>query len=371
MFGLAPLAAVTVQGTLLIGGIAVAVIVALLLGAAFVKFGALWFQAYMCSADVSLLSLIGMSFRQVKPGMIVAAKIMGTQAGLNIDRQQGMSTARLEAHFLAGGDVTRVLSAIIAAHRAGIDLDFDRAAAVDLAGRDVLDAVRTSVSPKVIDCPERQSGGRTTLSAVAKNGIELQIHVRVTVRTNLLQLIGGATEETIIARVGQGIVTAIGSAQTHMEVLAMPDRISKGVLDRGLDANTAFEIVSIDIADIDVGENIGARLRADQAEADMRMAQAAAEVRRAEAIARQQEMKAKVAQSRALLVLAEAAIPAAISQAFRAGQFHTKRSLAQRSGPCETDSRLPSRLVRTTLAPAGLRNPCGGEARETESGAGG
>jgi uncharacterized protein YqfA (UPF0365 family) len=319
----ASLAAIDVQSTLLVAGSAVAAIFVLLAAAAAVKYGTLWFQAYMCGADVSLLSLIGMSFRQVNPGMIVTAKIMGSQAGLNIDRQQGMSTARLEAHFLAGGDVTRVLSAIIAAHRAGIDLDFDRAAAVDLAGRDVLDAVRTSVSPKVIDCPEPRGGGKTTLSAVAKNGIELRIHVRVTVRTNLLQLIGGATEETIIARVGQGIVTAIGSAPTHMEVLAMPDRISKGVLDRGLDANTAFEIVSIDIADINVGENIGARLQTDQAEADMRMAQARAEVRRAEAIARQQEMKAKVAESRAMLVLAEAQIPAAVALAFRAGRFHT------------------------------------------------
>jgi uncharacterized protein YqfA (UPF0365 family) len=168
MFDFASLAAIDVQSTLLMGGIAVAAMLALLLAAAGVKYGALWFQAYMCGADVSLLSLIGMSFRQVKPGMIVTAKIMGSQAGLNIDRQRGMSTARLEAHFLAGGDVTRVLSAIIAAHRAGIDLDFDRAAAVDLAGRDVLDAVRTSVSPKVIDCPDPQGGGKTTLSAVAK-----------------------------------------------------------------------------------------------------------------------------------------------------------------------------------------------------------
>ena len=217
-----------------------------------------------------------MSFRQVKPSMIVLAKIMGRQAGLNIDRLQGMSTARLEAHFLAGGNVMGVLRAIIAAHRAGIDLDFDRAAAIDLAGRDVLDAVRTSVSPKVIDCPGPQHSGKTTLSAVAKNGVELRSSApRVTVRTNLLQLIGGATEETIIARVGQGIITAIGSARTHMEVMEKPDRISKGVLDRGLDANTAFAIVSIDIADIDVGENIGARLQADQAEADMRMAQGA------------------------------------------------------------------------------------------------
>jgi uncharacterized protein YqfA (UPF0365 family) len=257
--------------------------------------------------------------------MIVTAKVMGRQAGLNIDRQRGMSTARLEAHFLAGGDVMHVLRAIIAAHRAGIDLDFDRAAAIDLAGRDVLEAVRTSVSPKVIDCPEPGRSGKTTLSAVAKNGVELRIRVRVTVRTNLDQLIGGATEETIIARVGQGIITAIGSSDTHMDVLEMPDRVSRSVLARGLDANTAFEIVSIDIADIDVGDNIGARLQSDQAEADTRMARAFAEARRAEAIACQQEMKAKVAHSRALLVLAEAEIPAALASAFRAGQLHARR----------------------------------------------
>ncbi len=354
---LAPLAAVNFQSALLIGGIVVVAIFALLVVSALVKYGALWFQAYMSGADVSLLSLIGMSLRQVKPGMIVTAKIMGRQAGLNIDRQQGMSTARLEAHFLAGGDVTRVLRAIIAAHRAGIDLDFDRAAAIDLAGRDVFDAVRTSVLPKVIDCPAPQPGGKTTLSAVAKNGVELRIHVRVTVRTNLLQLIGGATEETIIARVGQGIVTAIGSARTHMEVLAMPDRISKGVLERGLDANTAFEIVSIDIADIEVGENIGARLQTDQAEADMRMAQARAEVRRAAAIAWQQEMRAKVAERRAKLVLAEAEIPAAIAMAFRAGHFHTKRSPVQRTEPCKDNLRPASRRVRTALAPEVPQNP--------------
>jgi len=230
----------------------------------------------------------------------------------------------LEAHFLAGGNVMHVLRSIIAAQRAGIDLDFDRAAAIDLAGRDVLDAVRTSVVPKVIDCPESQRGGQTTLSAVARNGVELRVRARVTVRTNLDQLIGGATEETIIARVGQGIVTAIGSAPTHMEVMEMPSRISKGVLDRGLDANTAFEIVSIDIADIDVGENIGARLQIEQAEADMRVAQARAEVRRADAMAWQQEMKAKVTMSRAALMLAEAQIPAAIALAFRAGRLHAR-----------------------------------------------
>jgi uncharacterized protein YqfA (UPF0365 family) len=354
---------------LLVGGIAVVALLSLLFVAAGVKYGTLWFQAYMCRADVSLLSLIGMSLRQVKPGMIVTAKIMGQQAGLNINRQQGMSTARLEAHFLAGGDVTRVLQAIIAAHRAGIDLDFDRAAAIDLAGRDVLDAVRTSVSPKVIDCPDPRGGGKTTLSAVAKNGIELRIHVRVTVRTNLLQLIGGATEETIIARVGQGIVSAIGSARTHMEVLAMPDRISKDVLNRGLDANTAFEIVSIDIADINVGENIGARLQTDQAEADMRMAYARAEVRRAEAIAWQQEMKAKVAESRAMLVLAEAEIPAAVAVAFRAGQLHMGRSPSQRAESCQSPPQSASRRVRQTPVPPAPRNPRGVEAWETEGGA--
>lgn len=322
---IAPLFAADIGYTLLIGGTVVVAMFALVLVVFLANYGAIWFQAYMSGADVSVRSLIGMCFRQVKPSMIVTAKIMGAQAGLNIDRRRGMSTARLEAHFLAGGDVMHVIRAIIAANRAGIDLDFDRAAAIDLAGRDVLDAVRTSVSPKVIDCPEPQRSGKTTLSAVAKNGVELRVRARVTVRTNLHQLIGGATEETIIARVGQGIVTAIGSARTHMEVMGMPDRISKGVLNRGLDANTAFEIVSIDIADIDVGENIGARLQIFQAEADMRMARARAEVRRAVAVAWGQEMKATVTEKRAMLVLAEAQIPEAIAMAFRAGHLHARR----------------------------------------------
>ncbi|MEX0818640.1 MAG: flotillin-like protein FloA [Pirellulaceae bacterium] len=340
-------AALSLSDTFLIGGIALAVIIALMITLVSLNHGALWFQAYMSGADVSLMSLIGMSFRQVKPSTIVAAKIMGTQAGLSIDRGRGMSTARLEGHYLAGGDVMLVLRAIIAAHRAGIDLDFDRAAAIDLAGRDVLDAVRTSVSPKVIDCPATSPRGLTTLSAVAKNGVELRIRARVTVRTNLDQLIGGATEETIIARVGQGIITAIGSAETHMEVMEMPDRISTGVLARGLDANTAFEIVSIDIADIDVGENIGARLQTDQAEADTRMARARAEARRAEAIALQQEMRANVAKTRALLVLAEAELPAALAWAFRNGNVHMKGK-----------SRMPpSRLGDPLADPAQITNP--------------
>jgi uncharacterized protein YqfA (UPF0365 family) len=322
---LATLAAVDVGYGLGIGGLIFVALFALMFIAAVMNFGSLWLQAYMSNADVSLLSLIGMSLRQVKPSLIVAAKIMGAQAGLSIDRKIGMSTARLEAHFLAGGDVMQVIRAIIAAHRAGIDLDFDRAAAVDLAGRDVLDAVRISVFPKVIDCPAPEAGRQATLSAVAKNGVELRVRARVTVRTNLDQLIGGATEETIIARVGQGIISAIGSAESHMEVMETPDRISKGVLDRGLDANSAFEIVSIDIADIDIGENIGARLQTDQAEADTRMARARAEMRRADAIALQQEMKVKVAENRVLLVLAEAEIPEAIAAAFRAGRLHMKR----------------------------------------------
>ena len=276
----------------------------------------------MSGADISLASLIGMTFRQVTPRIIVTAKVMATQAGLDIDRTDGISTPRLEAHFLAGGNVMGVINAIIAAHRAGIDLDFDRAAAIDLAGRDVLDAVRTSVHPKVIDCPDPERSGKTTLSAISKNGVELRIRARVTVRTNLEQLIGGATEETIIARVGESIISSIGSSVNHLEVLENPDRISRAVLDRGLDAHTAFEIVSIDIADIDVGENIGARLQADQAEADTRVARAQAEQRRAEAVAFEQEMKAKVAENQASLVLAEAQVPQAMADAFRDGNLH-------------------------------------------------
>jgi len=323
---LSQIASAGLRDVLAITGIAVAIVATLAVVVAFLYYGALWLQAYMSGADVSMMSLIGMSFRQVTPSVIVTAKIMGKQAGLNIDREQGMSTARLEAHVLAGGDVMHVLRAIIAAHRANIDLNFDRAAAIDLAGRDVLDAVRTSVSPKVIDCPEQNRGGKLTLSAVARNGVELRVGARVTVRTNLDQLIGGATDETIIARVGQGIISAIGSAKSHMHVMEMPDRITKSVLARGLDANTAFEIISIDIADIDVGDNIGARLQSDQADADTRMAQARAEARRADALAYQQEMSAKVTENRALLVLADAEIPEALATALRKGQFYSKPS---------------------------------------------
>jgi uncharacterized protein YqfA (UPF0365 family) len=304
----------------------ICIIAAFLLFVLFVfaaAYGKIWFQAYMSRADISMLSLVGMGFRQVKPQVIVTAKIMASQAGLDINKRSGISTSRLEAHYLAGGDVMKVINAIIAAHRANIDLDFDRAAAIDLAGRDVLDAVRTSVYPKVIDCPDPQRSGKNTLSAIAKDGVELRIRARVTVRTNLEQLIGGATEETVIARVGEGIITAIGSSGTHKLVLENPDRITKAVLARGLDSQTAFEIVSIDIADVDVGENIGARLQADQAEADTRKRRAEAEKHRAEAVATEQENRAKVAENRARLVLAEAEVPMAMADAFRDGKLYS------------------------------------------------
>jgi len=305
----------------LIGGMVVVLLLLILIALGYYTW--LWLPAYMCGADVSLMSLVGMSFRQIRPSRIVTAKIMVTMAGLDIDRKDGITTAQLEAHVLSGGDVVRVVRAIIAASRAGMDLDFDRAAAIDLAGRDILDAVQISVSPRVIDCPDVGSAGRNTLSGVAKDGVELQIQARVTVRTNLNRLVGGATEETIVARVGQGIVSSIGAANTYMEVMSTPDRISQNVIDRGLDANSAFDIVSIDIARIAVGENIGARLQIDRADADMRIAQARAEVRRAAAIAYQQEMKAQVAASEASLVLAEAEIPPAVARAFRAGKLYT------------------------------------------------
>ncbi len=303
------------------GAIAILVLIAIVIVFAFATYGKLWIQSYMSGADIRMISLIGMGFRKVRPSIIVTAKIMASQAGLDINRRTGISTGRLEAHYLAGGDVLRVINAIIAAQRASIDLDFDKAAAIDLAGRDVLDAVKTSVYPKVIDCPDPQRSGKNFLSAIAKDGVELKIRARVTVRTNLEQLIGGATEETIIARVGESIISSIGSSEFHQNVLENPDRISKAVLERGLDAHTAFEIVSIDIADIDVGENIGARLQADQAEADTRVARAKAEKRRADAIASEQEMKAQVAAQKAQLVLAESQVPQAMAEAFRKGHI--------------------------------------------------
>jgi uncharacterized protein YqfA (UPF0365 family) len=314
---------------------AVLVLVGILFLVFFAKYFTLWLQAYMSNARVGPLNLVWMGLRQVKPGVIVEAKIMAMQAGVGTDIHTGITTQRLEAHYLAGGDVPRVINAIIVAQRADIDLDFDRAAAIDLAGRDVLEAVRTSVHPKVIDCPDPDKSPKSTLSAVAKNGVELKIRARVTVRTSLSQLIGGATEDTIIARVGEGIITSIGSAKDHLEVMENPDRISKAVLARGLDAHTAFEIVSIDIADIDIGENIGARLQADQAEADTRKAQALAEQRRANAVAREQEMKANVAENQAAVLLAQAEVPKAMAQAFRDGNLEVARATGPNSSPSE------------------------------------
>jgi uncharacterized protein YqfA (UPF0365 family) len=313
--------ALTVPQMALVAVIIILLILAMVFLVVAINFGGLWVRAYTSNARVGFLDLIGMKLRQVNASTIVDAKVMAMQAGVGTDPDTGITTRRLEAHYLAGGDVPRVINAIIAAQRADIDLDFDRAAAIDLAGRDVLDAVRTSVYPKVIDCPDPEKSPRSTLSAVARNGVELRIRARVTVRTNLAQLIGGATEETIIARVGEGIITSIGSANDHLAVMENPDRISKAVLQRGLDAHTAFEIVSIDIADIDVGENIGARLQADQAEADTRKAQALAEQRRANAIALEQEMKAKVAENRATVLLAQAEVPQAMAEAFRKGNL--------------------------------------------------
>ena len=300
-------------------------LLALFVGWMVMSYGKLWFQAFMSKADIRLISLVGMGFRQVNPRVIVSAKIRARQAGLDINTHDGISTERLEAHYLAGGNVLNVIHAIIAAHRAGIDLDFDRAVAIDLAGRDVLEAVQTSVDPKVIDCPDKERSGKSTLSAIAKNGVELKISAKVTVRTNLEQLIGGATEETIIARVGESIISSVGSSDDHLTVLENPDLITKAVLERGLDAQTAFAIVSIDIADIDVGENIGARLQADQAEADTRVARAEAESRRAEAVATEQEMKAKVASNRSEVVLAEAEVPLAMAEAFRGGNVYLNK----------------------------------------------
>lgn len=281
----------------------------------------LWIRSFLTGAGVSMLSLMFMPLRKVNPKTIVDAKVAAVQAGLS-----RIHTRDMEAHYLANGNVERVVRALIAAQRARIELDWDTAAAIDLAGRDVLEAVRTSVDPKVIDCPDARRHGRSTLDGIARDGIQLKVRARVTVRTNLQQLVGGATEDTIIARVGEGIVSAIGSCDTHKQVLSNPSVIAKAVFDRGLDASTAYEIVSIDIADIDVGDNVGARLRSDQAEADRRVARAKAEQRRADALATEQEMVALTAENRAHLVQAEAAVPLAIAEAFRAGNLRSKNS---------------------------------------------
>lgn len=280
-----------------------------------------WIRAMTSGGKISPIKLVLMRLMKINPQVVVQARIMAVQANLT-----DVSTNGLEAHYLAGGNILRVVQALIAATRARLGLNWDTAAAIDLAGRDVLDAVRTSVDPKVIDCPD-PSSGRTTLDGIAKNGIQLKARARVTVRTNLSQLVGGATEETVIARVGEGIVSAIGSCDTHEQVLEQPMLIARTVLDKGLDSQTAFEIVSIDIADIDVGENVGARLQADQAEADMRVARAKAEERRAQAVAEEQVMKAATVENRAEVVLAEAEVPIAMAHAFELGNLRAEDSM--------------------------------------------
>jgi uncharacterized protein YqfA (UPF0365 family) len=319
----------------------IAVFILLVLGivvlTVFTRYFRLWIQSKTTGAGIGIFDLLGMTFRKVSPTVIVRSKIMAVQAGLG--EKDGITTKALEAHYLAGGRVPLVIKSIIAANKAKImHLDFKLAAAIDLAGRNVLEAVQTSVYPKVIDCPPR-NGPRETLDAVAKNGIQLKVKARVTVRANLLQLIGGATEETIIARVGEGIVSAIGSAETHFEVLENPVRISKAVLARRLDSQTAFEIVSIDIADIDVGENIGARLQADQAEADLRAFRSQAEGRRAMAVSEEQEMIALIEENRAKVVEAEAEVPKAIAQAFREGNLAIMDYYKLRNVQADTDMR--------------------------------
>jgi len=327
----------------LVGIISVAVVIVILIFAVvIITFFRMWLRALLSGARVGLASLVGMSLRKVNSSVIVDSRIMAVKAGLNI------STNELETHYLAGGNVVRVVQALIAANKANIPLTFQKATAIDLAGRDVLDAVQTSVRPKVIDCPD-PSKGAPTVSAVAMDGIQLKAKARVTVRTNINTLVGGATEETIIARVGEGIVTTIGSAESHKRVLENPDTISKTVLARGLDAGTAFEILSIDIADVDVGENIGAQLQIMQAEADKQIAQARAEERRAMARAREQEMQAQVVEMRARVVEAEAEVPRAMADAFRSGNLGIMDYYRMKNVMADTDMRTSiSKLEKTT-----------------------
>jgi uncharacterized protein YqfA (UPF0365 family) len=299
--------------------IGAALILALLVVLLIATFFKLWLRARISNAPVSFVNLLAMYLRRVPNALIVDNRITAAKAGIPIQTDQ------LEAHYLAGGDVTHVVLSLVAADKAGIPLTFNRACAIDLAckgtSKTVLEAVRTSINPKVIDCPQADMGRSGKIDAVAKDGISLRVRARVTVRTNLDRFIGGATEETVIARVGEGIVTCIGSAASYKDVLENPDRISKLVLTKGVDAGTAFEILSIDIADVDVGENVGAKLQAEQAETDKKIAQAMAEMRRAAAVAQEQEMVARTQEMRAMVVEAESKVPLAIADAFRSGNL--------------------------------------------------
>ncbi|MFZ4431481.1 MAG: flotillin-like protein FloA [Phycisphaerales bacterium] len=312
------------------------------------QFLSLYVQALTSNASVGLLDMVGMKLRKVDIRTVVINRIRAVKSGMEIP------TNALETHYLAGGRVSNVVSALIAARGARIELPWATATAIDLAGRDILEAVHTSVNPKVIDCPA-PSSPRSTIDAVAKNGIQLKAKARVTVRTNIARLVGGATEETIIARVGQGIVSTIGSAEDHKHVLENPDEISRTVMRSGLDAGTAYEILSIDIADIDVGENVGAKLQADQAQSNKQMAQAEAEKRRALAVAEEQEFKAQEQKNRALVVLAEAEVPKAMAEAFRSGNLGIMDYYRMKNVQADTS-------MRDSIAGEG-KPPAGGSAR--------
>ncbi len=309
---------------ILSGGIVVAVIIFLILFFSFVPVG-LWITAYFSGVKIRISTLIGMKLRRVSPRKIVIPMIKATKAGLDLKIEN------LEAHYLAGGNVNTLVDALIASERANIPLQFERGAAIDLAGRNVLEAVQVSVNPKVIETPN--------ISAVAQDGIEVVVKAKVTVRANIERLVGGAGEETIIARVGEGIVTTVGSSMSYKNVLENPDSISRVVLEKGLDSGTAFEILSIDIADVDVARNIGARLQTDQAEADKRIAEAKASERRAMALAREQEMKAEVEAMRAKVVEAESQVPLAIAEAFKEGNLGVMDYYKMQNIESDTDMR--------------------------------
>jgi len=316
--------------------IAVLAVVGLVIVVLLGSFLSIWVRAWTSGAPVGIIDLVALKLRRMPVGMVVDSRITAVKSGLPLTIDD------LSTHYLAGGNVEMVVLALIAAKKAGIHLDFDRACAIDLAtkgtGKTVLEAVKTSVNPKVIDCPNPGSG-KITIDAVAKDGIVIKAKARVTVRTNLDRFVGGATEETIIARVGEGIVTTIGSAASYKDVLENPDRISKTVLDKALDSHTAFEILSIDIADVDVGENVGAKLQAEQAEANKLIAQAQAEVRRAAAVATEQEMVARVSEMRARVVEAEAQVPLAMAEAFRSGNLGVMDYYRMRNVQADTSMR--------------------------------
>ncbi len=298
-----------------IGATGFLILIALILFFLVISSLSLWFQGFIAGCRIPLFALVGMKMRGTNASQVVQAYIRSQKAGLE------MGYDKLETHYLARGNLVRVINALIAADKAGLVLDWEQATAIDLAGRDVLEAIKTSINPKVIDCPDPRSG-KYEIIGVAKDGIQVKARARVTVRSCIERLIGGAQEETIVARVGEGIVTTIGSCNNHKEILKNPSQIAKVVMDAGLDSGTAFQILSIDIADVDIGENIGARLQASQAEADRRVAQAKAEERRALAVATEQEQKALIVANRALVVLAEAEVPLALARAFREGKFN-------------------------------------------------